>query len=258
MIDSKTIYSYLLLILKLIPFYFDFSFLIFTKQIYCVGVVVKNYSFLVEKNIGGKKEEKMAVIKISDILKNRKELSYEELKKHHQFLLSKMRNIYEDEPRAKLQKTLKIIFTELKTREEFKDDETYIRKQSLSKYETRQEEKKKNIVIHNVNFSNCGFDKSDALKMMSIFKLTAPNSRVYIGISLSKNLSGTLYPMIRKLNLNEYDNKELQEDWTRFGEKAFKIEVLKCYDNEEKAITDRREIIDKLLEEKIDLYNIRL
>ena len=64
--------------------------------------------------------------------------------------------------------------------------------------------------------------------------------------------------MIRKLNLNEYDNKELQEDWTRFGEKAFKIEVVKCYDNEDKAITDRKEIIDKLLEEKIDLYNIRL
>lgn len=201
----------------------------------------------------------MAVIKISDILKNRKEISYEELKKCHQLLLSKMRNIYEDKPREKLQEALKIIFTELKTREEFKDDETYIRKQPLSKYETRQEEKKKNIIIHhNVDFSNCGFDKSDALKMMSIFKLTAPNSRVYIGISLSKNLSGTLYPMIRKLNLSEYDNKELQEDWTRFGEKAFKIEVLKCYDNEDKAITDRKEIIDKLLEEKIDLYNIRL
>ncbi len=201
----------------------------------------------------------MAVIKISEILKNRKELSYEELKKHHQLILEKMRHVYEDELRAKLQKALKIIFTELKTREEFKNDETYIRKQPLSKYETRQEEKKKNIIIHhNVDFSNCGFDKSDALKMMSIFKLTAPNSRAYIGISLSKNLSGTLYPMIRKLNLNEYDNKELQEDWTRFGEEAFKIEVLKCYDNEDKAITDRKEIIDKLLEEKIDLYNIRL
>ena len=50
LINSETIHGYLLLILKLIPFYFN-CFLIFAKQISYVGVVVKNYSFLVEKNL---------------------------------------------------------------------------------------------------------------------------------------------------------------------------------------------------------------
>ena len=196
--------------------------------------------------------------KISEILNEVTTMDYETLKKYQQLALEKIRNS-EGKERSQFENFAKQLMNELRTREEFSTDPTYnkeLRENEEGKNNEKQDQKSREVLTHNIDFSKCGFDKSDALHMMGIYKLTSPNGAVFVGASTSKNLSNTLYSFIRKLNTGSYSNKELQEDWTRFGENAFVIEVPQVFEDAESAKAAKRAEIDRLNSSDIPCYNI--
>ena len=197
--------------------------------------------------------------KMSEILSEMTTMNYDTLKQYQQKTLEKIRTSDGDTKR-KYENFAKQLMNELRTREEFSTDPTYnkeLRETDESKNKTKTDEKTREVLNHNIDFSKCGFEKADALHMMGIYVLTSPNGAVFVGASTNKNLSNTLHSFIRKLNSGSYPNKELQEDWSRFGESSFTIEVPQVFEDAESAKSAKQAEIDRLNSNDIPCYNIK-
>lgn len=72
-----------------------------------------------------------------------------------------------------------------------------------------------------------------------VYKITnTTNNKIYIGSTNNlKRLNGVQF----MLKMSNHTNKALQEDWNKFGESAFEIEILEVLKKKKKDSSMRRE-----------------
>lgn len=85
------------------------------------------------------------------------------------------------------------------------------------------------------------------------------NNKYYM--ESSPNLKGRINSTVFKLNAKIHPNKELQEDWNRYGEDRFNISIIDTLKySEDETKTDYREdlaLLKEVWEEKMSKENIK-
>jgi len=82
-----------------------------------------------------------------------------------------------------------------------------------------------------------------------VYKITnTTNNKIYIGSTNNlKRLNGVQF----MLKMSNHTNKALQEDWNKFGESAFEIEILEVLKKKEEGFFDAKRELAKLEEQWI-------
>lgn len=193
-------------------------------------------------------------------LKNLNSLSYKELKRIHLIFLEKIRAEFDKNVKNKYIDICKKIMAEIRTREQYSQDEQFAEKNNLVKESTeRKEVKIRDIYDHNIDYSKTGFELNDLYKMGGIYKIVSPTGKIFIGSSADRIMPQVL-DTINALNLKKERkcNKELLKDWELYeGEKAFKISITNVFNNNPNHILLKRELVKKLKDDKIETYNSR-
>ena len=193
-------------------------------------------------------------------LKNLNSLSYKELKRIHLIFLEKIRAEFDKNVKNKYIDICKKIMAEIRTREQYSQDEQFAEKNNLVKESTeRKEVKIRDIYDHNIDYSKTGFELNDLYKMGGIYKIVSPTGKIFIGSSADRIMPQVL-DTINALNLKKERkcNKELLKDWEFYeGEKAFKISIINVFNNNPNHILLKRELVKKLKDDKIETYNSR-
>lgn len=193
-------------------------------------------------------------------LKNLNSLSYKELKRIHLIFLEKIRAEFDKNVKNKYIDICKKIMAEIRTREQYSQDEQFAEKNNLVKESTeRKEVKIRDIYDHNIDYSKTGFELNDLYKMGGIYKIVSPTGKIFIGSSADRIMPQVL-DTINALNLKKERkcNKELLKDWEFYeGEKAFKISIISVFNNNPNHILLKRELVKKLKDDKMETYNSR-
>lgn len=193
-------------------------------------------------------------------LKNLNSLSYKELKRIHLIFLEKIRAEFDKNVKNKYIDICKKIMAEIRTREQYSQDEQFAEKNNLVKESTeRKEVKIRDIYDHDIDYSKTGFELNDLYKMGGIYKIVSPTGKIFIGSSADRIMPQVL-DTINALNLKKERkcNKELLKDWEFYeGEKAFKISIISVFNNNPNHILLKRELVKKLKDDKIETYNSR-
>ena len=193
-------------------------------------------------------------------LKNLNSLSYKELKRIHLIFLEKIRAEFDNNVKNKYIDICKKIMAEIRTREQYSQDEQFAEKNNLVKESTEKKEVKiRDAYDHNIDYSKTGFELNDLYKMGGIYKIVSPTGKIFIGSSADRIMPQVL-DTINALNLKKERkcNKELLKDWELYdGEKAFKISITNVFNNNPNHILLKRELVKKLKDDKIETYNSR-
>ena len=193
-------------------------------------------------------------------LKNLNSLSYKELKRIHLIFLEKIRAEFDNNVKNKYIDICKKIMAEIRTREQYSQDEQFAEKNNLVKESTEKKEVKiRDAYDHNIDYSKTGFELNDLYKMGGIYKIVSPTGKIFIGSSADRIMPQVL-DTINALNLKKERkcNKELLKDWELYeGEKAFKISIISVFNNNQNHILLKRELVKKLKDDKMETYNSR-
>ena len=185
-------------------------------------------------------------------LENLNSLSYKELKRIHLIFLEKIR--------AEFDNNVKNKYIEIRTREQYSQDEQFAEKNNLVKESTEKKEVKiRDTYDHDIDYSKTGFELNDLYKMGGIYKIVSPTGKIFIGSSADRIMPQVL-DTINALNLKKERkcNKELLKDWEFYeGEKAFKISIINVFNNNPNHILLKRELVKKLKDDKMETYNSR-
>ena len=149
---------------------------------------------------------------------------------------------------------------EIRTREQYSQDEQFAEKNNLVKESTEKKEVKiRDTYDHDIDYSKTGFELNDLYKMGGIYKIVSPTGKIFIGSSADRIMPQVL-DTINALNLKKERkcNKELLKDWELYeGEKAFKISIINVFNNNPNHILLKRELVKKLKDDKMVTYNSR-
>ena len=193
-------------------------------------------------------------------LENLNSLSYKELKRIHLIFLEKIRAEFDNNVKNKYIDISKKIMAEIRTREQYSQDEQFAEKNNLVKESTEKKEVKiRDTYDHDIDYSKTGFELNDLYKMGGIYKIVSPTGKIFIGSSADRIMPQVL-DTINALNLKKERkcNKELLKDWELYeGEKAFKISIINVFNNNPNHILLKRELVKKLKDDKIETYNSR-
>ena len=193
-------------------------------------------------------------------LENLNSLSYKELKRIHLIFLEKIRAEFDKNVKNKYIDICKKIMAEIRTREQYSQDEQFAEKNNLVKESTEKKEVKiRDAYDHNIDYSKTGFELNDLYKMGGIYKIVSPTGKIFIGSSADRIMPQVL-DTINALNLKKERkcNKELLKDWEFYeGEKAFKISIINVFNNNPNHILLKRELVKKLKDDKMETYNSR-
>ena len=193
-------------------------------------------------------------------LENLNSLSYKELKRIHLIFLEKIRAEFDNNVKNKYIDICKKIMAEIRTREQYSQDEQFAEKNNLVKESTEKKEVKiRDTYDHDIDYSKTGFELNDLYKMGGIYKIVSPTGKIFIGSSADRIMPQVL-DTINALNLKKERkcNKELLKDWEFYeGEKAFKISITNVFNNNPNHILLKRELVKKLKGDKIETYNSR-
>ena len=193
-------------------------------------------------------------------LENSNSLSYKELKRIHLIFLEKIRAEFDKNAKNKYINICKKIMAEIRTREQYSQDEQFAEKNNLVKESTEKKEVKiRDTYDHDIDYSKTGFELNDLYKMGGIYKIVSPTGKIFIGSSADRIMPQVL-DTINALNLKKERkcNKELLKDWELYeGEKAFKISIINVFNNNPNHILLKRELVKKLKDDKMETYNSR-
>ena len=193
-------------------------------------------------------------------LENLNSLSYKELKRIHLIFLEKIRAEFDKNVKNKYIDICKKIMAEIKTKEQYSQDEQIKEKNNLVKESTEKKEVKiRDTYDHDIDYSKTGFELNDLYKMGGIYKIVSPTGKIFIGSSADRMMPQVL-DTIHALNLKKERkcNKELLKDWELYeGEKAFKISIINVFNNNPNHILLKRELVKKLKDDKMETYNSR-
>ena len=193
-------------------------------------------------------------------LENLNSLSYKELKRIHLIFLEKIRAEFDNNVKNKYIDICKKIMAEIRTREQYYQDEQFAEKNNLVKESTEKKEVKiRDTYDHDIDYSKTGFELNDLYKMGGIYKIVSPTGKIFIGSSADRIMPQVL-DTINALNLKKERkcNKELLKDWEFYeGEKAFKISIINVFNNNPNHILLKRELVKKLKDDKMETYNSR-
>ena len=193
-------------------------------------------------------------------LENLNSLSYKELKRIHLIFLEKIRAEFDNNVKNKYIDICKKIMAEIRTREQYSQDEQFAEKNNLVKESAeRKEVKIRDTYDHDIDYSKTGFELNDLYKMGGIYKIVSPTGKIFIGSSADRIMPQVL-DTINALNLKKERkcNKELLKDWELYdGEKAFKISIINVFNNNPNHILLKRELVKKLKDDNMETYNSR-
>ena len=193
-------------------------------------------------------------------LENLNSLSYKELKRIHLIFLEKIRAEFDKNVKNKYIDICKKIMAEIRTREQYSQDEQFAEKNNLVKESTEKKEVKiRDTYDHDIDYSKTGFELNALYKMGGIYKIVSPTGKIFIGSSADRIMPQVL-DTINALNLKKERkcNKELLKDWELYeGEKAFKISIINVFNNNPNHILLKRELVKKLKDDKMVTYNSR-
>ena len=193
-------------------------------------------------------------------LENLNSLSYKELKRIHLIFVEKVRAEFDKNVKNKYIDNYKKIMAEIRTREQYSQDEQFAEKNNLVKESTEKKEVKiRDTYDHDIDYSKTGFELNDLYKMGGIYKIVSPTGKIFIGSSADRIMPQVL-DTINALNLKKERkcNKELLKDWELYeGEKAFKISIINVFNNNPNHILLKRELVKKLKDDKMETYNSR-
>jgi group I intron endonuclease len=86
-----------------------------------------------------------------------------------------------------------------------------------------------------------GYNYAHSHRPMGVYRIVnTGNDKAYVGSSL--NLDGVWNKHKFMLDINNHDNKELQDDWNKYGEAGFRFEVLEQIKPEEDFVADVQEL----------------
>ena len=193
-------------------------------------------------------------------LENLNSLSYKELKRIHLIFLEKIRAEFDNNVKNKYIDICKKIMAEIRTREQYSQDEQFAEKNNLVKESTEKKEVKiRDAYDHNIDYSKTGFELNDLYKMGGIYKIVSPTGKRFRRSSADR-IRPQVWDTINALNLKKERkcNKELLKDWELYeGEKAFKISIINVFNNNPNHILLKRELVKKLKDDKMETYNSR-
>lgn len=211
-----------------------------------------------------------SIEEIQQLVSTKEQLSYEELVELRKEMVQMMKDEYRDQERKNaLQMAAKEFYQEIKNRDQFGDDPNFEKqryqeqnpnsglsdgKKPLTK---KEKEHIRGVRSHNVDWSPCGYEPENAARLCGVYIIQAPTGKTYVGMSDKNCLNESLLRTIDAISRGEIQNKQLTEDWKRYGESAFKIQVLQVFDQPGQAKSVKESVKQDILSQGYELYNLR-